>query len=130
MFKLGLDAIYSPNTDYSNEDCALDESDIPVFEKDAKVTVGPMKISVAVGSTSINPDRFGLIGLCLLALKNIEEDDYVDVQWIGAPGISYTARVPPGGLLVMPDVDASQPGAITFVTVAAVTCKLFFVQLP
>lgn len=125
-FKVAIDAVYSENADYSDEEWGVDSSIWDAYEIDPTEKWGPSKVSAATGGTTLTLSGF-LTTSCVMLFKNTDATNYVQVAWTDVSTTACVARVPAGGVLVVPLVN---PGTAVVLTAnsAAVVCKVAFIQ--
>ena len=125
-FKLAIDAVYSENADYSDEEWAVDEDSWAAYETDPTEKWGPSKILAATGGTTLTLSGFLSTSACMI-FKNLDASNYVQVGWTDVSATACVSRVPAGGILVVPAIN---PGTAVVLTAngAAAYCKAAFVQ--
>lgn len=125
-FKLALDMILSANADYSDEDWAIDSVKWAPYEIDPTEWIGPRKLSAATGGTTFETSN-DLSTSAVLAVKNLDSSNYVQVAWTDLSGTACVARVLAGGILVVPAINPSTDPVFT-ANGAAVACKVVAIQ--
>jgi hypothetical protein len=125
-FKVSIDAVYSEEADYTDEEWSIDEGVWDAYEIEPTEKWGPSKVSAATGGTTLTPGGY-LTTSCVMILKNTDATNYVQVGWTDVSTTACVARVPAGGILVVPLVN---PGTTVVLTAnsAAVVCKVAFIQ--
>ena len=125
-FKMSINATYSEQTDYTDPEWVIDDSLWDPFETDPTEKWGPSKVLATTGGGT-NLDLTYLATSAVMLLKNLDRSNYVQVSWTDVSGTACIARVPAGGLLVVPAINpGTQP--VIAANGAAVLCKFAFVQ--
>lgn len=125
-FKLEVKGTYSENSDYSDPEWI---SNLAAYEIDPDEAALNINIVAATGGTTIDTATMDLTdgAATTLVLKNTDASNYVQVAWTDISTTACVARVPAGGLLVVPMMDPSPAPVITANT-AAVRCKVLIAQ--
>lgn len=125
-FKVAIEAIYSEQDDYSDPEWSVDETTWDPYEIDPTEKWGPSKVSAATAGTTLTLSGF-LTTSATMLFKNTDATNYVQVGWTDVSTTACVARVPAGGVLVVPAVN---PGTTVVLTAngAACLCKIAFVQ--
>lgn len=125
-FKLALAATYSEQSDYTSPEWEIDSGIWDPYEINPTEKWGPSKVSAATGGTTLTLSGF-LSTSAVMILKNTDSTNYVQVGWTDVSTTACVARVPAGGVLVIPDVDPATAVVLT-ANGAAVVCKVAFIQ--
>ena len=125
-FKVSIGAVYSEQSDYTGPEWSIDSTLWDPYEIDPTEKWGPSKVSCATGGTTLTLSGF-LTTSAVMLVKNTDSTNYVQVGWTDVSTTACVARVPAGGVLVVPLVNPGTTVVFTANT-AAVTCKVAFVQ--
>lgn len=133
--KMSIKAMLSENADYSNPEWTIDE-DKPKwgpYEIDPDEYDGPAKLSVGTSATSIYEAtqtataKYTTGTAVVMAIKNLDSSNYVDVSWTDVSGTACVSRVRAGAFLVVDGVDTTDDITAT-ASGAAVEIAYFLAQ--
>ncbi len=124
--KATVDIVYSENADYSDEEWSTNWD---AYEIDPDEAALHLTITAATAGTTIDVVEMDLTSgaAALLAIKNTDSTNYVQVGWTDLSTTACVARVLAGGVLVIPAIN---PGTNVVLTAngAAVKCKVVIAQ--
>jgi len=117
--KAELKLTHSENSDYTSPEWQSNWDDYEPTPDEVRT----MKLEVDTSAVALDITDFSTCSL--MAIKNTDAANFVDVTWDDTGGNSNTQRIPAGGLLVVSGVDPSVNPTLTADTAACV-CKLAF----
>lgn len=124
--KASIAVTYSENADYTDADWEIDDSSWDPYEILPTEQWGPSKVLVATAGTTLTPSGFQSTSAMLL-FKNLDTSNYVQVGWTDVSTTACVARVPAGGILVVPAINPAT-AVVATANGAACSCKVAFVQ--
>jgi hypothetical protein len=119
--KASFVATFSEDANYNDPEWVTNWADYEVTPDEAYT----QKIEAVITTgTTITVSQFA--SLTLFALKNLDPatGNKVTVTWTDQDANSNTQKVPPGGILVIPDVDPTAANIVITAATAPVLCKV------
>lgn len=125
--RLRLMADLSENSDYSDPEWQANWSAYEIQPDEVALT---MKVKVLTTGTTIDTAELDLTdgAAAAMAIKNTDSTNYVQVAWTDISTTACVARIPAGGILVIPMMDPS-PAPVLTANTASVHCKVVLAQV-
>lgn len=124
--KITVTTKYSENADYSDPEW---ETDWDPYEIDPDEAALNLMVLAQTGGTTIDTASLDLTdgAATLIAVKNLDTANYVQLAWTDVSTTACVARIPAGGILVVPALDPS-PAPVLTANTANVRCRVVIAQ--